>query len=60
MYRALNRSESFLFVTQEKNKEKIESSPELLCVDQKLEIYQMDNTDEMIITGKCLEGLSSC
>ncbi|KAM9483756.1 uncharacterized protein Hap1MRO34_008553 [Clarias gariepinus] len=40
----------------EKNKEKIESSPELLCVDQKLEIYQMDNTDEMIITGKCLEG----
>ncbi|KAF5905653.1 hematopoietic progenitor cell antigen CD34-like, partial [Clarias magur] len=40
----------------ENNKKKIESSPELLCTGDQLKIYQMDNTNEMIITGKCVEG----
>ncbi|KAI4881019.1 hypothetical protein NFI96_011265 [Prochilodus magdalenae] len=38
----------------EENKAKIQSVLEHLCSD-KLEIYQRDNTDEMIVTGQCIQ-----
>ncbi|XP_072539244.1 uncharacterized protein [Salminus brasiliensis] len=41
----------------EENKVKILSILEHLCGDEsKLEIYQQDNTDEMIISGQCIEA----
>ncbi|MCJ8729435.1 hypothetical protein PDJAM_G00106480 [Pangasius djambal] len=41
----------------EENKAKIQSILEHLCGDSsKLEIYQKDHTNEMIISGECVEG----
>lgn len=47
-------------VIQEDNKAKIQSILEHLCVDSKLEIYQKDHSNEIILSGGCVEGLSSC
>lgn len=61
MYQNMNKRESLLVVIQEKNKLKIQSVLEHLCGDgSKLEIYQKNQTNEMIISGKCVEGLSTC
>lgn len=46
---------------QEETKAKIQSVLEHLCgEDCKLEIYQKDNTDEIIVSGDSIEGLLSC
>lgn len=57
----MNKTGTLLVVIQEENKAKIQSILEHLCGDgSKLEIYQKDSTNEMIISGECVEGLSSC
>lgn len=44
-------------VLQENTKVKIESVLQELCgEDCKLEIFQEDNSDEMIVSGKYVEG----
>ncbi|XP_060724105.1 uncharacterized protein si:ch211-286o17.1 [Tachysurus vachellii] len=40
----------------EENKAKIQSILEHLCIDRKLEIYQKDHSNEMILSGGCVEG----
>lgn len=61
VHRNLNKSVSLLVVIQDENKAKIQSILEHLCGENRmLEIYQKDHTDEMIISGACVKGLSSC
>lgn len=46
-----------LVSSQEDTKKKIESVLQELCgEDCKLEIYQEDNTDQIIVSGKYVEG----
>lgn len=48
---------SFPLVLQESTKAKIESVLQELCgEDCKLEIFQEDNSDEIIVSGKYVEG----
>lgn len=48
---------SFALVLQENTKVKIESVRQELCgEDCKLEIFQEDNSDEIIVSGKYVEG----
>lgn len=48
-----------LFSVQEDTKVKIESVQQELCgEDCKLEIFQEDNSDEILVSGKYVEGQS--
>ncbi len=49
---------NYSFIQQEETKVRIQTVLEHLCgEDCKLEIYQIDNTDEIIVYGDSIEGL---